>query len=396
MLTYRGVKGKKFTINEQEYRFSKRDEDKLIFEATSDGSKYSITEDEFNEAEKILTEKINQENKEINEIIGKVLRSKGLARKYEDMLKEKGIKIDYDQGQGVTLIGPNGKVLDATSKYIGGPSKPGQAGTHEKSYSKYDARRYREAKEDLEHIKSMDRDDIIRKYNELSTKEAMEKHEEDIAKAEQELKYAKEEMQSGDSEYRTRRREAHLTRPGSSVYNAKPFSKAVADTYVDYLNYLTKPDTGKDFRDNKQYYTYGHNEDKYYDYDHYKNPIDKDSTSENIKKYRELKGNIKSANDKVRWRTYKNGDIFDKYSMEAMTDEQLEQKIKEMRDELEKKIEDMKAQNDRNKTNKSDAVKDLENREKELDDFLKSKGIREAVLEIINGHILNESNKHKD
>ena len=40
MLTYRGdkfVKGKKFKINETDYRFSKRDDNNLIFEAISDG-----------------------------------------------------------------------------------------------------------------------------------------------------------------------------------------------------------------------------------------------------------------------------------------------------------------------------------------------------------------------
>ena len=51
MLTYRGdkfVKGKKFKINETDYRFSKRDDNKLIFEAISDGSRFVIAEDEYN------------------------------------------------------------------------------------------------------------------------------------------------------------------------------------------------------------------------------------------------------------------------------------------------------------------------------------------------------------
>ena len=60
----------------------------------------------FNES-KILIEKVNQENYEMNQLIGKILRSKGLARKYEDELAKHGIKVDYDKGQGVTLIGPN-------------------------------------------------------------------------------------------------------------------------------------------------------------------------------------------------------------------------------------------------------------------------------------------------
>lgn len=400
MLTYRGdkfVKGKKFKINEKEYRFSKRNDDKLIFEAISDGSKYSITEEEFNKAEKMLTEKINQENKEINEIIGKVLRSKGLARKYEDMLKKKGITIDYDQGQGVTLIGSNGKVLSATSRYVGGPSKPGQNGTHEKSYSKYDKNRYKEARESLEKLKNMDRDDIIRKYNELSTKEAMEKHKEDISKAEREVEVAKEDMKSGDSYYRTRRREGHLNRPGSVTWSNRPFDKGVADTYVDYLNYLTKPDTGKDFRTNKTYNPEGHPNAENYNYefdDHVKNPVfNKDTdTTEDIKKYKSLKGDVDSAKRDINWRDYRDGDYYGSYTSKVLSDKQLEAKIKEMRDEVEKKIVELKAQNDENKNDKGEAIKELKNKEKELDKFLKSKGIREAVLDIINGRKLNESN----
>lgn len=54
MLTYRGdkfVKGKKFKINESEYRFQKRDDnDNLIFESI-DGSKLKLTEEEFNNKE---------------------------------------------------------------------------------------------------------------------------------------------------------------------------------------------------------------------------------------------------------------------------------------------------------------------------------------------------------
>lgn len=65
MLTYRGdkfVKGKKFKINETDYRFSKRDDNNLIFEAISDGSRFVIAEDEYNkkydikEEAKVITE----------------------------------------------------------------------------------------------------------------------------------------------------------------------------------------------------------------------------------------------------------------------------------------------------------------------------------------------------
>ena len=74
-----------------------------------------------------------------------------------------------------------------------------------------------------------------------------------------------------------------------------------------------------------------------------------------------------------------------------MTDDQLEAKIQKMRDDLEKKIEELRANNEKNKGRQSDEIKELQAREKELDDFLKSKGIREAVLSIINGRLLKES-----
>ena len=117
MLTYRGdkfVKGKKFTINESVYRFVKRDKDEnLIFESVNNKRMIKLTESEYELKEQQLLEKINKENQEINSIIGQALRSKSVAKKYEDKLKSYGITVDFDQSQGATLIGPNGKRLSA-------------------------------------------------------------------------------------------------------------------------------------------------------------------------------------------------------------------------------------------------------------------------------------------
>lgn len=85
MLTYRGdkfVRGKKFKINECEYRFSRRNENKLIFEAIKDGSKYVITEEEYNElnndsVETDVPEKTESKEDYINKRINQV---------YEDIL----------------------------------------------------------------------------------------------------------------------------------------------------------------------------------------------------------------------------------------------------------------------------------------------------------------------
>ena len=73
----------------------------------------------------------------MNQLIGKILRSKSLARKYEDELSKHGITIDYDQGQGVTLIGSNGKRLSSSTKEVFGPSKPGFGDTHREPDSWY-------------------------------------------------------------------------------------------------------------------------------------------------------------------------------------------------------------------------------------------------------------------
>lgn len=103
MLTYRGdkfVKGKKFTINESVYRFVKRDKDEnLIFESVNNKRMIKLTESEYELKEQQLLEKINKENQEINSIIGQALRSKSVAKKYEDKLKSYGITVDFDQSQ---------------------------------------------------------------------------------------------------------------------------------------------------------------------------------------------------------------------------------------------------------------------------------------------------------
>lgn len=411
MLTYRGdkfVKGKKFTINEAVYRFSKRDDEKLIFESISDSSKLVMTEDEFNEAERILTEKINQENKEINEIIGKVLRSKGLARKYEDVLKSKGITINYDSPQGVTLTGPNGKELYATSRIVVGPSKPGQNGTH-KQGSNYYSKYAKEYKDELDSLKAMKRDDIIRKYSDVDSKEAMKRHKEKIANAQSEYEYYKNRVERDNAEYKEDRREGHLRNPSSkSSYSAKEtqFDKSQADSTVDYLNYLSKPDTGKDFRNGKSYDQLGKDEDGYDNHYRTKNPVSNDK-SENINTYNSLKRDVKDAQQDVNRYTYtKDGDYYSR-TYGAMTDKQLEQRIANMKKELQKQIadlekehenevKDLRKQNVSNKKEKEEKVKELKAKEKELNNFLKSKGIRESILELVNGKMLKEQDDFVD
>ena len=407
MLTYRGdkfVRGKKFTINEEKYIFSKRDNTgNLIFESVKDGSKLNLTEEKYNELERILTEKINQENKEINEIIGKALRSKSTARKYEDLLKSKGIDIDYDTTQGVILKGPNGQKLSASSKEVYGPATPGHNYTHKQPDSWYknrveDYTNYAKEKEQaLDSLKGLKRDDIIRKYPKLSSKEALKKHREEIKNTEKDIDYYNSEAKEYEDDYlKSKQENKRFKRAGHQIANNdKTTPREQADQTIDYLNYLTKTNYDKPGEKDywRQSYVAGNDKQSEDEWGNKSNYFGKngypDKRNETLKQYDELKDDIKNAKQDVEWHTY-NSDSDYNSSYAAMTDKQLEAKIKKMRDELEKQIEDLRKQNDKNKNNQSAEVKELKAREKALDDFLKSKGVREAVLSIINGNLLNE------
>ena len=396
MLTYRGDKfviGKKFTINEEKYRFCKRDNEQLIFESVKDGSKLTMTEEKYNELEKVLTEKINQENKEINDIIGKALNNRSVARKNKDLLKSKGIDVQEVGSAGVQLVGPNGKVLSATQKYVGGPSVPGQNGTHKKStdtdyYKNYKAE-YQKSYTDL---KNMKRDDVIRTYPKLSTREALKKHREDMQDAKDNLNYYTNRLGDANSRVRTQRREAHLKDPETSSYD-RTFLKSRADDKVDYLNYLTKPSTGQDFRQGKEYTLYGADEDDdtlYYDT---KTPIN-NSRSQNIKDYSDLKDKYEDAKENKKEYTYSKDDWY-RRNYGYMTDKQLQDRIKERQKELDDEIKKLTKEKDydikeftkqnlENKKSYENAKKELNNARKDLDTFLRSKGIRESILSLIN------------
>ena len=409
MLTYRGdkfVKGKKFKINESEYYFNRRDDDKLVFN-TIDSKPFIITEEEFNKAENILTEKINQENKEINDIIGKALRSKTVARKYEDLLKSKGIEVDYDKSQGVSLKGPNGNYLSASSKEVSGPTAPGFNSTHARPNDRKEryAEEERESAEtyrkELEKLKAMSRDDIIRKYNKLDSKEALKKYKDEIKKFQEYIKQAEEWADSYEKEYEAdKERNKRYKRAGHKLAYTRDVNidREKADKTVDYLNYLTKKYYERPNKDDywNQDYVAG-NEKEEFDQDnpkwsghYYGRNGYPGKRSETLNQYDELKRDIERAKEDVDWHTYSDNDRYNS-SYAAMTDEQLEAKIAKMREDLEKEIEKLRADNTENQGRQSNEIKELQAKEKALDDFLKSKGVREAVLSIINGKLLNES-----
>lgn len=392
MLYYRGdkfVKGKKFTINEAEYKFIRKTKDKeLVFESTKDKSTLKILESKFNGVE-TLVEKINQENKEINELIGKILRSKSLARKNEDLLAKYGIKVDYDKGQGVTLIGPNGKELSSSTKEVEGPAKPGHNKTHEELDYWYIANvdnyiKLRDkAKAELEELQAMDRDDIIRKYNDVSTEGALAQHAVDIerqkmrvAECEKSIKKFKDYVKHNTDQVKRDRRAGHK---GRVAYSDTVMRKNVSNKKVDYLNYLTKKDYEKPYGKYNSMSLVGDREQRSRDNGYYSSmyygknggPSERD---ERLKKYNDLKSNIDSAKDDVR-RSSQGSDSYFGYK----SDEELEAEIQKMRDDLEKRIEALKANNESRKAGNAEYIEKLKAREKELDDYLKSLGIRESV-----------------
>ena len=165
---------------------------------------------------------------------------------------------------------------------------------------------------------------------------------------------------------------------------------------IDFLNYLTKKDTDKPLRHSywrqdyvagNRYFYFDDEDERYYAEYRGKNGVPNERNA-TLKKYDELKKNIENEEDDLRWYS-RDDDPRNSYA--ALTDKQLEKKIQKMRADLEKEIEDLIKNNEENKNDKSEKLKDLRAAEKELDDFLKSKKVREAVVSIINGRRLNES-----
>lgn len=358
---------------------------------------------------RVLLEKINQENKEINDIIGKALRNKTVARKNADRLKDLGIELNFDQSRGVTLTGPNGKTLSARANTIYGPTRPGHNGTHSKpdDYNKRKVEDYKkyisQHNEELTRLKSMKKDDIIKAYPDLDEKAALKAHKEDIAELESIIGSYNKKMKEYDNKYHIdvqndKRWKNAGHKLGQDEYERET-DRATEIDKIDFLNYLTKKDTDKPLRKanweqgylaGRRYYDDSMGSKKYYpDYrGKHDFPTEKSKT---LKQYDDLKRNIEDKAYDANWYKSEEGTNPLKSDFATLTDKQLEKQIQKMRDDLEKEIEKLTSKNDEHKASKEERLQDLRAAEKELDDFLKSKGIREAVLSIINGRLLKES-----
>lgn len=214
-----------------------------------------------------LLEKVNQDNADINAKIREALRSKPAARKYEDEFKNAGITVDYSPREGVKLIGKNGRELSADRKNIYGPAKPGFNGTHDnttryggvKSY-KDDIKNYDRRIAEQRKALNLDRDDIIRKYPDKSTEEALAQYEKDKENTNERIKndmYWKRSDERNIQDIRRKRALAHNSNvTGSDREIDMDYSKYDKDhniykvsDKVDYKGYLDSEynDDNKDY-----------------------------------------------------------------------------------------------------------------------------------------------------
>ena len=300
----------------------------------------------INKSEK-LDEKINKDNVEINDKIRKSLRSKTEARKNEPELAKHGIEINYNSGQGTSMKGPNGRYLSDDRNTVYGPTKPGFNHTH-KEYDDYYQDRAKDASNKLKKLQNMDRDDIIRKYNDRSTEEALATYKKDIEEARKNYEYYLDKGARNRKYTKNRRKEGH----SSPLWRDNELDKNEFDSpvdKVDYLNYLTKKPTG--YRGDDNGYAY--------------NPAD--DMNKDIHDYEDLKYQVYSAENSL---------DFNKKYYPSKSDEELEADANEIRAKAEEEIERKKRDNDVNKENlrkKEERVKDLTNQKKNFVNNLKAK-----------------------
>lgn len=348
--------------------------------------------------ESVLTEKINRDNIEINNLIRKALRSKSEARKLEPELAKHGITVDYNFAQGTVLRGKNGKILSDDRHNIYGPSAPGFDNTHKRTDSKYSrySKLYKDdadrLEQELNKLKDMSRDDIIRKYNTMSTEDALKAHEEDIENTTRRLQsyiydsndYAKR-AEIDKQRTKSARRRGHIEGPSydnsipkdSHEYIDRDDSTIVASTpadKVDYLTYLTKEPTG--YRDDSG---------KAYDSE----DVVSKALNSKVNGYKNLKNIENNAKDSVDFR---------KNYYKVQSDDELKAMADNIRASAEGEIENNKKKNELNKKYNQEASDKLDKAKKDVSDYMErirnSRNKRESEEFFVN-HRINESAKAK-
>ena len=302
--------------------------------------------------EESLNEARNRDNDDINAKIAKAISRKSFAKKYEDELKNHGIKVDYLDGQGTRLIGPNGKVLSATRKEIYGPSTPGHNNTHDKGYISgvdWEKRWVQRAKvkvSNLEHlINSLDVTELSRLYPGKSVEEAIEALKVDFETAKASLENEKARLKQATQDMERSLHNRHVRRGQGHVdpwVRNNTIQANVNDVDIDYLTYLTKEPTG--IRTNSR-------------------PIEH---TPNISKYMDLQNNVDYAN-----RTLET----DKRWHKILEPDQLQAEIDRLEVEFERSVRNLLNGQENNKKSIATSYDRVDKAKKDKSDFLKSLGI---------------------
>lgn len=332
-----------------------------------------------------LLEKVNHANDDINAKIREALRSKGKAKKYADEFNKMGITIDDSPREGVELIGPNGKRLSADRLNIFGPAKPGHNDTHGgpwatnikskvKDLANYD-KRIAEQKENIENLKNTEHDDIIRKYPNKTTEEALKAHEENIASEERSLdwnkKWRKDAQKDIEKEH-NRRERGHNSELGQSRIVDR---KSPAADKIDYKNYLDSKD----------------------------NDINKDYTvGGNLKRTpgQQVRDELKNKKYKVHDTYYYGRDALDDIENRKIDAKAIEARRKEIEEEYKKKLDD-EVNNMLKKKSDADASykghkEDYNKRVSELNDFRKQHNLPTKDEDSFDDYLEKRAQRYRD
>lgn len=306
----------------------------------------------FDDNKESLNEARNKDNLEINDKIAQALRSKFQARKYEKELNDLGIRVDFIDGQGTRLIGPNGRSLSASRTTIYGPSAPEFNGTHYKGYipsTYYEEKYLKKAQDELDYLQSLvDRADV----NILRTVYPGLTFDEAVAKLNTDFEQAKSEVTKFTTRLNRERidRDRALNRmhAGRKAGHDNPWIQhteieaSVKESPVDFLTYLTKEPSSL----RTQRYP--------------------DPHTPKISKYIDLDSKVKSAERSLEW---------DKDYHKVLDQDQLQAKIDELEAEFEDKVQRLLSIQERNKSEIRNSYDRVDQAKKDKDDYLKSLGI---------------------
>ena len=306
----------------------------------------------FDDGEESLNEARNKDNLEINDKIAQALRSKFQAKKYEKELNDLGITVQYLDGQGTMLTGPNGRSLSASRTTIYGPSRPEFNGTHHKGYipsTYYEEKYLKRAQDRLNELQSLvDKADanILRvAYPGLSFEEATEKLTKDFEEAKDDVKKYTDRL---NRERIDRDRALHNRKVQRGAGHSNPWIQdteieaSVKESPIDFLTYLTKEKSALRTR-------------KY-----------PDERTPRIAKYHDLNDTIKRAENNLDW---------DKQYHKVLDQAELQTKLDELEAEFEAKVQQLLKQQDRNKSEIRTSYDRVDKAKKDKADYLKSLGI---------------------